>query len=127
MKETPEWMLIMDFGERVAKLRKQRGLTQQALAGQIGMHPMQIHRYESGTTLPTLEAIKKLTIGLSVTADELIFDQSERGPDDTLRLQFEAISRFAEEEKRMITEIIDGLILKREAKRWGVPHPVKTA
>ena len=127
MKQIQEWVLVMDFGKRVVRFRKQRGFTQQALADQIGMHVMQIHRYESGTTLPTLEAIKKLAIGLSVSTDDLIFDKAERGPDAGLRLQFEAISRFDEDEKRMITEILDGLILKREAKRWGSHPKAKSA
>jgi len=91
------------------------------------MNAMQIHRYEAGNTQPTLEAIRKLSIELSVTADELIFEKDERGPDEALRLQFEAISKFAEPEKQMISEILDGLILKREAKRWSSPQKAKSA
>jgi len=114
-----EWILTVSFSKRLAQIRKQRGLTQQALAELIGMNAMQIHRYEAGNTQPTLEAIRKLSIELNVTADELIFEEHERGPNEDLKLQFEAISKFEEAEKRMITEILDGLILKREAKRWS--------
>ena len=39
--------------------------------------------------------------------------------DDELRLQFEAISRFDIQEKQIIREVLDGLILKHEAKRWA--------
>ena len=50
---------------------------------------------------------------------ELIFGKDESGPDDDLRLQFEAISRFDTTEKMIVKEVLEGLILKHEAKRWA--------
>lgn len=114
-----QWWLGMRFGERLAKLRKGKGLTQQALAGLVGLHVIQIHRYESGTSQPTLEVIKNLALSLNVTSDEIVFDDKERGPDDELRLQFEVVSKFPPEEKRNVKEVLDSLILKHQAKRWA--------
>jgi transcriptional regulator with XRE-family HTH domain len=108
----------MGFPERLAKMRKEKGLTQQALADLVGMHVIQIHRYESGSSQPTLEAIRKLALALSVTSDEIVFDTDERGPDDQLRLQFEALSRLDDREKEIVMEVLDGLLLKHDAKRW---------
>jgi hypothetical protein len=34
-------------------------------------------------------------------------------------LQFEAISKFAAEEKKVIKALLEGMILKHEAKRWS--------
>jgi hypothetical protein len=34
------------------------------------------------------------------------------------RLQFEAISRFDEEEKRVVRSVLEGMILKHEVRRW---------
>ena len=116
----------MNFKSRLVKIRKDKGLTQQALANLVGIHVMQIYRYESGTSQPTLEVIRSLALALSVSSDELIFEKNERGPSDELRLQFEAISKFDGDEKRMIKEILDGLILKREAKRWGINYAPKS-
>lgn len=112
-------MLDMDFPERLAALRKKKGLTQKALAEAVGIHLTQLSRYESGSSQPTLEVIRKLAVALSVSADELIFDEKERGPGDDLRLQFEAVSKFSAEEKRVIKSVLEGLILKHEAKRWS--------
>ena len=111
------WM-SMGFPERVAALRKKKGLTQQALGDLIGVQLLQVHRYESGVSQPTLEVIRKLALALNVTADELIFDVAERGPDKDLLLQFEAVSRFDPEEKQVVKSVLDGLILKHEARRW---------
>ncbi|BBB62272.1 transcriptional regulator [Undibacterium sp. KW1] len=112
----------MEFPERVTALRKERGLTQQALADKVGVHVLQIRRYEGGTSQPTLDVIRRLAIALSVSADMLVFDQEDqRGPSDDLRLQFEAISQFSQEEKEVIRELLEGMILKHDAKRWIKP------
>jgi transcriptional regulator with XRE-family HTH domain len=63
------------------------------------MSLIQINRYEAGSSSPNLEAIRKLAVVLGVTADELVFDDAERGPDDELRIQFEAVSKFGPGEK----------------------------
>lgn len=115
-REQPVFDMV--FSERLAALRKERKLTQQALADRVGVHAIQIHRYESAASQPSLEVIKKLAVALSVTTDELLFDTGERDPDDELRLQFEAVSRLDPEEKRVVKELIEGMLLKHDAKRW---------
>jgi len=106
----------MDFGERLAGFRKEKGLTQQALAELINLHVIQVRRYESGASQPTLDVIRRLAVALQVSADVLVFGADERGPDGDLRLQFEAI---APEEKQVIKALLEGMILKHEAKRWS--------
>ena len=111
----------MQFPERIVALRKEKNLTQQALADKVSVHLTQIQRYESGAVQPTLDVIRRLAIALSVSADVLIFDKDERGPDDDLKLQFEAISRMSKDEKKIIKALLDGMILKHEAQRWSTP------
>lgn len=107
----------MDFAHRLAALRKERGLTQQALADRVQMHLTQINRYETGDSRPMLDVIRRLAIALTVTTDELIFGKDERGHDDDLRLQFEAISQFDEEDRELARGLLEGLILKHQAKQ----------
>jgi transcriptional regulator with XRE-family HTH domain len=109
----------MAFPDQLARLRKDKGLTQKELADKVELHQSQIHRYESGNSQPTLEALRRLALALGVSTDELVFEADERGPDDELRLQFEAVSRFGPDEKKTAKEVLDGLILKHEAKRWA--------
>lgn len=113
--ETTVW--TMDFPRRLAALRKQKGLTQKDLAEAISASTIQIHRYESGSSQPTLDVIRRLARTLAVSADELIFDDEERGPSDDLRYQFEAIAQFDPEDRRVAKDVLDGLILKNQAKR----------
>jgi transcriptional regulator with XRE-family HTH domain len=108
-----------DFPQHLAALRKERGFTQQTLAERVGVHVVQLRRYESGASQPTLDVIRKLAMALSVSADLLLFGKDQRGPDDELRLQFEAVSRFDPEEKKVVRSMLDGMILRHEARRWS--------
>lgn len=111
-------LLTMNFGQRLAALRKGRSMTQQALADLVGCHVTMIRRYEVNETQPTLEVIRKLARALSVSADALVFEQDERGPTDALRLQFEAVSQLPPEEQSVVKEVLDSLIIKYQARRW---------
>jgi transcriptional regulator with XRE-family HTH domain len=111
----------LNFPQHLAALRKERGLIQQALAERVGMHISQIRRYESGQSQPTLDAIRKLPLALRVSADMLLFEKDERGPDEDLKLQFEAVSRLDPEEKKVIRSVIESIILRHEARRWSAP------
>ena len=104
----------MEFPERLAALRKARGFTQQTLADKVGVHVLQIRRYEGGASQPTLEVLRKLAVALSVSADELVFDRDERGPDEDLRLQFEALSALSPEEKNVAKAVLDAMIVKNQ-------------
>lgn len=108
----------MAFGERLAALRKERGLTQQALADRVDLHVTLVRRYEGGKTQPGFDALRKIAVALSVSADELLFDADERGPSDDLRLQFEAASRLDADEQRLVREMIEGVLLRHDARRW---------
>lgn len=57
----------MNFPERLANARKEKGLTQQQLAELVGVHVVQIRRYEGGTCQPPF----KLSLALNVSADRV--------------------------------------------------------
>lgn len=102
----------MEFPERLARIRKSRNLTQQQLADLAGTHVVQINRYEGGVSQPAADVIKRLAIALSVSADALLFDDAERGPDDDLRLQFEALATLPLEEKLVAKSLLEAMIVK---------------
>jgi transcriptional regulator with XRE-family HTH domain len=109
----------MSIAARLIALRKEKGRTQQETADKIGLHVNQVRRYESGSALPSLEALKKIAVTLSVSIDSLVFDPGERGPqEEGLKLRFEAVSQLDPQEKTVILELIDGMLLKHDAKRW---------
>ena len=110
---------VMTFAERLVKLRKDRGLTQKAFAELLDIHVTHVRRYERGASQPTLNVLINMAKILSVSADTLLFGKNSRGPSEDLLLQFEAISKFDEDEKKLVRAMLEGLILRHEAKRWA--------
>lgn len=113
------WLINMSIAARLADIRKKKGLTQQALADAIGLHVTQIKRYESGASLPSVEALKKIAKTLRVTTDSLVFDENELMPDADLALQFQAITNMPAKEQAIIKQLLEGMIIKYEAERWS--------
>jgi len=111
----------MNFPKRLSKIRKERGLTQQAMADTVGIHVSQYKRYEAGASQPTLEVFRKMILALNVSSDMMLFEKDERGPkeDEELLLQFEAVAKLDPREKEIIKEMIDGILLKHDARRWS--------
>jgi len=48
----------------------------------------------------------------------LLFEANERGPDDRLKLQFEALSHLDEKEREAVETMIAGVLHMHDAKRW---------
>jgi transcriptional regulator with XRE-family HTH domain len=107
----------MDFPERLVQLRKARTLTQRQLAELVGVHFTQLQRYEAGNSQPTLDVLRRLAVALGVSADVLLFDKDERGPDEALKLKFEALREFNPDERRIVEGVLDSLIVQHQAKR----------
>ena len=109
----------MSIAARLITLRKERNLTQLEMADKVSLHVNQIRRYEAGNAQPSLEALKKIALAMNITIDSLVFDEGERDPDEDLRLQFEALSQFSPEEKKIAKAVIESLILKHDASRFS--------
>lgn len=107
----------MSIADNLRRLRRDRNLTLQQMADLIGVHLNQVRRYEAGETQPSLDALKKMALALSISTDALIFDDAERGPDEALKLKFEAIRQFDPEERKLAEGVLDSLINNHQAKR----------
>ena len=110
--------LSMSLPSRLIALRKERGLSQQAMAEAIGIHANSWKKYETGQTQPSLEVLKKIALALHISTDFLLFEEHERGPQDDLMLQFEAVSQLPEQEQLVIKDVLESLIIKYQSRRW---------
>ena len=59
------------FGEKIKRLRRNRGLTQEQLAELIEIDPRNLSRIEVGTSFVKAETLEKLLNALDVTTEEL--------------------------------------------------------
>ena len=48
----------------------------------------------------------------------LLFEEGERGPDERLKLQFEAVSHLDAHEREAVQTMIAGVLHMHDAKRW---------
>lgn len=122
----------MSLAKRIVQLRKERNLTQKELASIVGVHFSHMSRYERGISLPSIDVVKKLAQMFHVSADYLLFGDSQAMvrtsiADQELLQQFERLSRMSEREKTAVKTILEAVILKHHLEGMlGVKH-VSTA
>ena len=85
-KLTPDNHILSEFGQRLAKIRKQQGLSQTALAEQAGLGVATLRRIESGTDSQLGSWIKLLkALDLGSTLDTILPEQFNSPMTETLR------------------------------------------
>lgn len=67
----------MRFEEKIVELRKQKGLSQEELAEQLGVSRQAVSRWELGQTLPDIPNLLQLCEMFSVSADYLVRDEEQ--------------------------------------------------
>ena len=65
---------LRQIGNFIQNARKQEGLTQAELAGEVGVTKTAIYYYEAGMKTPSLATITTISRVLDVTIDELVKD-----------------------------------------------------
>lgn len=66
--------MIMTTGEKLAKLRKSKNLSQIQLAGQLGVSRQAISKWESNSTMPGIDSLIEISNFFDVTIDYLVKD-----------------------------------------------------
>ena len=61
----------MNFGERMKRIRKEKGLSQLAVAEKMGVKQQTIAQYERAANVPKYETVEKLATALGITSAEL--------------------------------------------------------
>ena len=65
-------MNYCDFSENIKRLRKSRGLTQQALGDKIGLSKAVVSKYENGMAYPSFDVLIRIAQFFGVTTDYLL-------------------------------------------------------
>ena len=98
----------MTLGEKIQKLRKQRGLSQEALAEKVTVTRQTISKWELGQSTPDLDFIAQLSDIFNVSSDYLIKDEMTE-PDELLYKKRNY--RLSERGKRIILVIVSAAAL----------------
>ena len=65
----------MNIGERLKRIRKEKGMTQDSVAERAGVTATSISRWENGERDPTFRDVEKIAAALGVTMEELTREQ----------------------------------------------------
>ena len=68
---------MMTFGEKLGRLRKQRGLSQEELAVKLDVSRQAVSKWELGTTMPDIKNAVLLSDLFDVSTDYLLKDEPE--------------------------------------------------
>ncbi len=71
----------MTFGEKLHKLRKEKGWTQEELASQINISRQALSKWEQGNALPDTENVLQISRIFGVSTDYLLHDEFESDAD----------------------------------------------
>jgi transcriptional regulator with XRE-family HTH domain len=102
------------IGKRIARLRKQRGYSQEALAKKMGIVRVLVSDYEKGRIRPHPEMVARFALALGVTTDELIGLKPSNGdkhkPNLATQKRIRKIEGLAPAQRRVILQTIDAFI-----------------
>ena len=68
--------MTVEFHEKLQKLRKEKGLTQEALAEVLFVSRTAVSKWEAGRGYPNLDSLKALSVFFSVPVDDLISSEN---------------------------------------------------
>lgn len=71
----------MTMGQRIVRLRTQAGLSQDALAEQLGVSRQSVSKWETDGSVPDLDRLVKLSKVFGVTLDELVKGETGQFPE----------------------------------------------
>jgi transcriptional regulator with XRE-family HTH domain len=109
-----------NFGERLRKVREDKGLSQAQLAEKSGLQPSAISHFELNRRSPSFDNLKRLADALSVTIDYLLGRQPQpttAGPvADQLFRNFQEMSPA---DQAVLARMADALAKQNESRPPG--------
>lgn len=110
----------LTFGRRLQEIRKKRGLSQKELGSAVGVHYIQISKYETGVNFPTVAKVLEIARTLQVSLDQLF---GEVVPDEAhvknLRLlrRFRELEQLPKDDQETAIKLVDALIAQGKIRK----------
>jgi len=103
------------LGQRIAILRKARGLTQVQLAERLGVAQQTLAHYEAGRLRLLAGALPVLAEELDTSIDALLGTtstkaRSKRGPAPKIQQQLERLAQLPKAKQRFVSQMLDSVL-----------------
>lgn len=103
-----------DLGARIAQLRKDAGLSQQAVADALELAQQTYANYEVAHARPPVSMLSVLAELFGVSVDELLGlhknGAGKRGPTPLLQKQIERLNRLPKAQQKIVLKMLDGVL-----------------
>lgn len=99
----------MDYfviGQRIRRVRKAQGLSQEQLAEKIGISTTHMSHIETGNTKLSLAVFVDIATALEVSADELLFDNSAYQKPKAVHDIFEILESCTPKQAKVIADLV---------------------
>lgn len=109
----------MNIGERIIRLRKEKGWSQNELAKMLGTSGPIIGKYERNEMVPSVEVAKKLADAFETTLDYLVDETGKQADikDKAMLNRVVEIEHLDQEDKNTILRVVDSLLRDAKAKK----------
>jgi transcriptional regulator with XRE-family HTH domain len=111
----------LDFGPRLAELRKAAGFTQTAFAAEIDVSQRMMAYYESPTAHPPANLLPTMAQALGVSIETLLGTETAKRrakPSDTrMQRRLQQLEKLPPEERRQILQVLDAFIERGQLKK----------
>lgn len=108
-----EQQFFKALGERIAALRKEAGLSQQAMADALKIAQQTYANYEVARARPSVAMLPELARFFGISVDELLGLRSglgKRGPTPKLQQKIERLSALPQAQQRLVLQMLDGVL-----------------
>jgi transcriptional regulator with XRE-family HTH domain len=108
----------MTIGKRIALLRKEKGLTQEELAGHMGVSPQAVSKWENDQTCPDISLLPLLANIFNISVDELLTGKKAESP---------SVKFLPESERKSIDDMMLRIVMTsadKDVVKINLPLPV---
>jgi transcriptional regulator with XRE-family HTH domain len=108
-----EQQFLKALGSRIATLRKEQGVSQQAMADHLGVAQQTYAHYEVGRIRMPIATLPVVAQFFGVSVDELLGRKNgagKRGPAPRLQQQIERLSRLPKAKQKFVMEMLEGVL-----------------
>jgi len=109
------------FGERLARLRQEVGLSQRDLAAEVNISQRMVAYYEKQTAHPPTHLLALLAKALGVSADQLLgikeVKSNGRKKDNRLWRRFSQVEQLPQSQRKQIVQILDAFLEREKLKK----------
>src|SRR5687767_6603263 len=102
------------FGQRLARIRRSKGISQAELADKVGLIQVLVSDYERDKLRLRADLVVRLAVTLGVTTDELLgvkpLKTPTRAPRRALLRRMELIDQLPPSHQRALLKTVDGFI-----------------